>query len=157
MQFFTKSYEMRLDLRLKKNEVKREFTLLISSEESTMGYYKPPLPPLQTYHVVDASTGADLPYTIPPGYELEIIGYWHSVTQLSLTKIYIDGALSSIGYIEPNRWYYEHNIVETKSRDWDPDFSGSTLDVTITNLGSDNLEGYSCIYCILRDMTGKEW
>lgn len=143
-------YKNRLEYLMKPNEESVKFLLLVSSTSSIISYYKAPLAPGSTYHAVDAGTGTDMPYTVLPGYELDVIGYWHSCNQLLEFRLYHSGVLVTNAFVNPNQWTFEHNIVEYMSKDFDPNHLGFTIDLTITNRGSGNLEGSGAMFAILR-------
>lgn len=122
----------------------------MSSIPSIISYYKAPLPSGNTYHLVNPTTGADIPDTIAPGYEYDIIGYWLSFSQLMELNLYYNNILTSNAFINPNQWIYEHNIAEFQSKELDPNHLGFTFDVTGTNRGSAVSQGYGTVYGVLR-------
>lgn len=144
------SNKKRLAYALKSNEQHRSMAILMSSITSIAAFYKAPLPPTSTYHLVDEISGADMPFTIKPGYEYDILGYWLSFSQFTELNQYYSGILIANAFVEPNQWTFEHNIKEFVSAEFDPNHLGFTLDVTVTNRGSAALQGYGAIYGILR-------
>jgi len=100
---------------------------------------------------IDVSTGPPMPYTVPKGYELEVLLIWASLDQPVRMSMDLLSFLAGEYYLVANTIYYESEVKEVSTKDLDPTF---TMSILIrfwgTNLGAGVMRGYAKTVCLLR-------
>jgi hypothetical protein len=137
-------------LNLDDNEQKREQLLVFSEVTSAFSWVASPLAPGSSAHLIDGLTGVALPYTVPAGYGMKIIRLWASADQPVYAEQYLD--------IVPGETYFEQEICEASTADFDPTFSSSHIwDLIIYNAGDEYLHGTVIITVVLSDWQSEAY
>ena len=139
-------------IHLKANETIKMFQRTFSEVESPFAWVTGPLGAGETANLIDASTGQEMPYTVPQNYELEVLMIWSSLSQKVRMRVNLEGYLVGEYYLAADQIYYESEVKEMSTRDLDPTCSSShTVRFYGTNLGSEPMHGYAKVVCILRE------
>ena len=117
--------------------------LVFSTISSPYAWVKTPLVSGATAHLVDNLTGLTLPVTVPVGYTMTLIAAGAGFTQDAISHLYFDSYLVMSGGVGTGgQTIYENKVIGITTATIDPTgASAHTLDVTVTNLGSESLEG----------------
>lgn len=143
-------------IELKPEESIKEFTKCFSTTPSPYPWMTDPLPSGETVPLMDPTTGLDMPYTFPAGYELEILMLWISCDQNTRNMMFFDEfmgvpLLAGEYYYPANTIYYESEVKELSSRDFDPAFAHlHSVIFSGTNLGVADMHGLVKVICLLR-------
>lgn len=145
------SGQMRPGLTLKYNQSLKSFGRTFTPILSPFSYVTAVLAPGVTAHLIDSSTGVDMPVAVPKGYTLSMISASASYSQDALILIYFDGfLLANFGYPAGGNMSYQDQIIGHGTALLDPTaLSAHTIDITITNEGSGDLEGGGSVFAIL--------
>lgn len=134
----------RAGIDLKYRQSLKHFGVVFSTEVSPFAWFKSPLAPGATAHIVDAETGLDTPYTVPQGYIASPIQDTLGFTEDH--QIYLDfdtfpvTILSALG--GGFEVYRNRVVMPFTTALLDPTGSSSHLfDCRIINKGLGNLEG----------------
>mgnify|MGYP000206236473 CR=1 FL=1 len=143
---------------LKSTEKKKVFALCYSTKSSIFPYVVTgTLAPNTEVHLIDTETGLAMPYTVPAGYDLEIIKYWGSANAPVRGRLFIDGVLSANFHFVDYSVYFEQEVGLAKISDIDPTLSSShTIDITIENMGGSGAIGYAEVLAILKKVGSEE-
>ncbi|RLI77677.1 hypothetical protein DRP04_11040 [Archaeoglobales archaeon] len=133
------------------NENLKMFQRTFSETPSPFVWVTSPLEPGAEANLIDASTGQEMPYTVPAGYELEVLMIWASMDQKVRMAMDLLGYLVGEYYLDAYTIYYESEVKEMSTKDIDPTFS---MEIPIrfygVNLGTEAAHGYAKVVCILR-------
>jgi len=136
---------------LKADESLKMFQRTFSETPSPFVWVSSPLEAGATANLIDVSTGQEMPYTVPAGYELEVLMVWASMDQKVKMAMDVLGYLAGEYYLDAYTVYYESEVKEFTTKDMDPTFS---MEIPVrfygTNLGSEAAHGYAKVVCILR-------
>jgi len=127
------------------------FMLTGDTESSDFPWVIPPMEPGETRYLIDVETGLEMPFTIPVGYDFEVIKIWGSSSEPYIGREYVDGNLDSNLHVVPFDVYFEQEIGLTKISDFDPTLSTEhTYAISITHLGDEPALGTALIEAVLR-------
>jgi len=143
---------------VKYNEKKKEFGLCYDNKVSLFPWViTGSLAPNNEVHLIDMETGMPMPFTIPKGYDLEVIKYWGSSNQPIRGRLYIDGIFISNLHFVDYAVYFEQEVGLAKISDLDPTLSAEhTIDITIENTGASGAIGYADVIAMLRRVHSPE-
>jgi len=139
------------------NQYFRFFSLVCSDEPTLWPQVKPRLPPGDTYHFVELTTGADLPVAVLKGHTLFMFLFSWQPSLLARHRLVMDGQLASVGLLETliNTYGFSNYVVGTDLID--PTASvAHTFDLTIENMDDKPLEG-SMNYLAVGTILGSEF
>jgi len=126
----------------------KRFAVVFSDVVSLFPFVKSPLDPGNTARTIDQSTGLETPYTVPAGYDLEVLFIMVSVNQECLCRCYIDGQLVAEDVFESGH-SEAYTVYGPRISHIDPNLVTShTIDFTITNIGDYKLYGSLCAFGI---------
>lgn len=135
---------------LKSTETRVNLSRTMTSLTSLFSHVKPVLASGATAHLVDLATGSDTPYTIPAEYEFTWIMTWYSIDQPARVLAYIDTQLYAELYPDPLSTWYANFVVPFQVSMIDPTFASAHLfDITLTNIGGEDLRGTAVVTGIL--------
>jgi len=136
---------------LSTNEKFKTFIIVADTETSAYPWVISPVSPGSTVHFIDAETGIELPFTVPVGYDLEILKIWGCGSETVLAKEYVDGYLVDNIHLVSFYPYFEQEINLTRISDFDPTLSTEhTYDIRATNLGDEDICATAIMIGILR-------
>lgn len=93
--------------------------------------------------LVDNETGQPMPFVVPKGSTLAILAGGGSVSEDSVTRVYLDGFLAiSMALVGSGNHVYENRIIAITTATTDPTgLTSHLVDVQVTNRGLGALEG----------------
>lgn len=134
--------EVRPSVTLKSNEYILPLGVLLTDLASTFSHRKDPLASGDITHIVNQTTGVDLPLVMLAGFTYNVLGIMLSVNQPAETYTSLDGELAISSYVEDYSLKY---ITEVLPDYYPLDPMGlfpHPLDMTIRNLGAEVMKGF---------------
>lgn len=139
----TWSGKSRPGISLAYNQVFRTFGVVCCNEPSLVYTVKPVLPPGETYHIRDSVTGADMPAILLQGHTLFMFQAWWVLSQKVYIRLVTDGLLHTAAELETLTPAYAFSNYLLGTEVVDPTgVSAHIMDMTITNRGTKDLEGF---------------
>ncbi len=136
------SGKTRPGLELAYNQFFRVFSLVCSNELSLWPQVKSILPPGDTYHLVEAATGFDLPSVVPIGHTLFTFSSMFTPNLKAKMRFVTDGFLVTEGTSETLTTTYAFSSYILGTDLIDPTgLAAHPFDITITNVGKKPMTG----------------
>ncbi len=136
---------------LRENEALKSFAICGSTIVSPYPWVVSPIVVGVKTALIDTDTGLAMPYTVPAGYELELLQFEGGASQNARTYFYVDGFFLQHLYFGGLDTFFFQNVTGFTTKDIDPTFSSShTIEVDVENLGIDTATGLAEIDWILR-------
>lgn len=111
----------------------------------------PPLAIGVPTYLIDIDTGIPMPYTLSPGYALEVLMLWASFNQNYKAFTDFEGFRFTEFYQDALTVYYENEVLEFDTKYIDP---GALLPHLIgfggENVGLGVMSGFAEVFCVLR-------
>lgn len=138
--------------KVKGDEAFKLFQVSMSATPSPYPWMVVPLAVGGVQNLIDVETGAEMPYTVPVGYELEVLMIWLSVDQRVRMGFNLDTYLAGEYFNEAYAIYFESEIKEFTTADIDPLFSRAHLIQFFgVNIGAADMHGYAKVVAVLRE------
>jgi len=143
--------QVRPGLSLKYLQSLKNFSRTYCGIPSPYAFVTAPMAPGEITHAIDSETDLELPFTVPAGFTLMAISASASFSQDCIIWMYLDGfVVGTLGTPIGGSVYYVPEIVGPGTHLIDPTGAIShTFDITLTNLGGDNLVGGASLFLIL--------
>ncbi len=136
------------------NQEFRLASLVCSGELSAWSHVKALLPPGDTYHFVELADGSDLPSGVEVGHTLFTFSFTWDLSEKARFRIVIDGQLYMSSIIETLMLAYGFSNYFIGTDLTDPTgITAHTIDMTITNLGDEPLEGWIAFLGVYTHLT----
>lgn len=133
------------------NEVIKAFAICGSLIPSPFPHIVLPIAVGVPTSLIDEDTGFPMPYTVPAGYELEILQIVGWQNQNARGDTYVDGLFAHHSYTEGMASIYYQNVLGFSTAQIDPTFAlPHIIDLQIENVGLDVMLGMIEISWILR-------
>jgi phage FluMu protein Com len=133
------------------NEVFKSFAICGSLIASPYPHIVPPIAVGVPTSFIDMDTGFPTPFTVPAGYELEILQLVSMQNQNGRGDTYLDGFFIHHTYVEGFAALYQQNILGLTTASIDPTFAlPHTIDLQVINTGLDVMCGLVEVDWVLR-------
>lgn len=147
----TASAAMVKEYNLSPNEKLKLFQVAFCDDTSAYPWFRPPLAPGESTHLIDGENGLPTPYTVPAGYDLWVMKHWFNSNESVKLQVFFDGNPLGVMFPGDLNTYIEQEVALFKVSWFDPTLSNEhTVDAVVINEGESYAHGTAQIICVLK-------